>query len=329
MEGSNYRTGVLAGALGGVATVALCRWFSSTATGSRLFSSAAPKPAPPRDPGMGPSQPPEIEALHMQALACGEETYTDPKTGYMVFTAVAHNKRGFCCGSGCRHCPYGHTNVGKPDSVARDKQEAQQRKKDGKAPKASVYTRAGDKGTSALFSGERLGKDEHIFEVLGCVDECNSVVGVAMEYCRESGNGLEVHLQTILGRLMDVGSYVATPRATSADDRVAFTEFSYDEVTALEAVIDELNAKLPVCRAFILPTGGKAAAHLHLARCVCRRAERAMVRHFHDQPGLPPTKYMNRLSDLLFVMARFAAQHDGREDVWRPDRGLPRPQSTA
>eukprot|EP01061_Rhynchopus_euleeides_P043462 TRINITY_DN7590_c0_g1_i1.p1 TRINITY_DN7590_c0_g1~~TRINITY_DN7590_c0_g1_i1.p1 ORF type:complete len:352 (+),score=62.42 TRINITY_DN7590_c0_g1_i1:104-1057(+) len=298
------------------------------AAGGARFYSVTPSvlsPAP-RDASMGPRHAPEIEALHIKALSRGEETYIDPKTGFMVFTAVAHNKRGFCCGSGCRHCPYGHTNVGKPDSIKRDRREAQERKKDGKSPKASVYTRGGDKGTSALFSGERVGKDELIFEVLGCVDECNSAVGVAMEYCMESGNGLEAHLQVVQGRLMDVGSYVATPRGTSDADRVAFTEFSHSEVTALEAVIDELNSKLPVCRAFILPTGGKAAAHLHLARCVCRRAERAMVRHYHNDPGLAVTKYMNRLSDLLFVMARHAAQHDGRDDIWRPDRSLPKLQ---
>ena len=317
MQSGKYTT-LAAGTIGGLTTVALCRWFVTRCRQARAVGSR-PKPTQ-------AALPPEIEALHVASISRGEETYTDPATGFTVFTAIAHNKRGYCCGSKCRHCPYGHTNVGHPDSVKRDREDARGRKKEGKAAKASVYTRGGDKGTSALFSGERFGKDELVFDALGCIDECNSAVGIAMEFCMDAGNGLEEHLKPIQGKLMDVGSFVATPRSTSSDARIVYTAFEYDEVTAVEQLIDELNAKLPICRAFILPTGGRSSSHLHMARCVCRRAERTLVKHYKNEPGLPVLKYMNRLSDLLFVMARFAAQHDGREDVWRPDRGLPKPQ---
>ena len=269
--------------------------------------------------------PPDIEQLHLSSVMNGEETYKDPKTGYQVFTAIAHNRRGFCCGSGCRHCPYGHHNVGKPEEVKKARAEAKLKKKTGAPKRGGIYTRTGDQGKSGLFTGERVGKDEMIFEVIGTVDELNSAVGVAMEYCISAKNGLDEHLNVVQSKLMDVGSYVATPRGSASEDRITYTQFTEDEVKVLEDLIDSINQKLPPMRAFILPTGGMAASHLHLARTICRRCERCMVRHFKDEPGLPVTKYVNRLSDTLFVMARLAAQHDGREDVWRPDRGLPKP----
>eukprot|EP01063_Lacrimia_lanifica_P021803 TRINITY_DN2937_c0_g3_i1.p2 TRINITY_DN2937_c0_g3~~TRINITY_DN2937_c0_g3_i1.p2 ORF type:complete len:369 (+),score=134.16 TRINITY_DN2937_c0_g3_i1:109-1107(+) len=271
-----------------------------------------------------PTLPADIEALHVGALSRGEDTYADPKTGFQVFTALAHNTRGFCCGSRCRHCPYGHTNVGRPDRIKKDRADAKKRKAQGQPAKASVYTRGGDKGTSALFTGERRPKDELVFEAMGTVDELNSVIGVAMEYC--DGNGLLEHLQRVQGKLMDVGSYIATPRETATRERLVYTAFEEEEVDAVEALIDALNSEIPRCTAFVLPTGGKCASHLHLARTVCRRGERVLVRLNRELPQGPVVmKYLNRLSDLLFVMARYAAHKDGRDDVWRPDRGLPKP----
>ncbi|KAJ9464353.1 Cob(I)yrinic acid a [Diplonema papillatum] len=302
------------GVVAGAAAVLACA--------RRLRHAAADAPA--RQRKVVSTLPPEIEELHLAALAKGEETYSDPATGFTVFTALAHNRRGYCCGSRCRHCPYGHTNVGKPDAVKLARAEAVQKKKDGKVNKASVYTRGGDKGTSGLFNGERRAKDDLVFEALGAVDECNSAVGIALEYCMDME--LKQHLEKVQSKLMDVGSFIATPRNTSSPERIAFTEFGQAEVDHLEAVIDDLNSKIPLCRAFVLPTGGLAASHLHLARTICRRAERTIVRLHHEQEQGPVImKYMNRLSDFLFVSARFAAHHDGREDVWRPDRGLPRP----
>eukprot|EP01064_Diplonema_japonicum_P034922 TRINITY_DN7396_c1_g1_i1.p1 TRINITY_DN7396_c1_g1~~TRINITY_DN7396_c1_g1_i1.p1 ORF type:complete len:322 (+),score=43.19 TRINITY_DN7396_c1_g1_i1:80-1045(+) len=307
------------GGIGGVAAVAACVYIKRRRLGGKMAKSSTTK---------SKQALLDIEALHMSALATGEETYTDPETKYTVFTALAHNRRGYCCGSNCRHCPYGHANVGKPENIRRDRLEAKEKKANPtvKPQKASVYTRTGDKGTSGLFSGERRPKDDLVFEALGAVDECNSMVGISLEYCME--NGLKEHLEKVQGKLMDVGSYIATPRDTSAPDKVNYTKFTESEVEEVEKLIDDLNSRMPKCRAFVLPTGGLAASHLHMARTICRRCERVMVRLNKEQPqGEVVMKYINRLSDLLFVMARYAAHKDGREDVWRPDRGLPKPTS--
>eukprot|EP01060_Flectonema_neradi_P012882 TRINITY_DN19674_c0_g1_i1.p1 TRINITY_DN19674_c0_g1~~TRINITY_DN19674_c0_g1_i1.p1 ORF type:complete len:330 (+),score=51.67 TRINITY_DN19674_c0_g1_i1:67-1056(+) len=302
------------------------RLFSQTATVGKSLQKGTTKSAP-----KSTAQLTDIEILHEKALQHGEETYQDPATGYTCFTAIAHNKRGYCCGSRCRHCPYGHRNVGKPDSIKADKAEAAIRKKEGKKAKASVYTRTGDSGSSGLYNGERRKKTDLVFEAMGNVDELNCVVGMALEICLEKDEKfLGDILEDLQGKLMDVGSSLATPAENSPDEKVAYTHFPIEMVKVIEDIIDDINSKLEPCRAFILPTGGKLSCQLHLARTVCRRAERSIVRLNESEPQEQSVvKYINRLSDLFFVMARYAAKQDNREDVWRPKpcSGNPKPYS--
>jgi cob(I)alamin adenosyltransferase len=177
-------------------------------------------------------------------------------------------------------------------------------------PKSSLYTRTGDTGSSSLFSGERRSKDDAVFAALGDVDELNSMVGLAREFCSEAGVGLDDQLAYIQSRLLDCGSAVATPRAAASASAAARTAFPPDAVATLEGWLDAHDAQLPPLTAFILPSGGKAAASLHAARAVCRRAERAVVPlsfSRHDCESSVAV-FLNRLSDYLFVAARTAVR---------------------
>eukprot|EP01062_Namystynia_karyoxenos_P066012 TRINITY_DN60034_c0_g1_i1.p1 TRINITY_DN60034_c0_g1~~TRINITY_DN60034_c0_g1_i1.p1 ORF type:complete len:345 (+),score=79.63 TRINITY_DN60034_c0_g1_i1:80-1114(+) len=298
---------------------------------------ARPTPSPQLRAAAAPARlAPDIEAAHSAACARGEETYTDPSTGLVVFTRVAHENRGKCCGSGCRHCPYDHVNVpagrraatpapapytaaaaapgaGAAAAAAAAPDAAEQR-----LAKASVYTRTGDKGTSALFTGERRPKDDLVFEALGALDEVSAHLGLAREYCRLAGNSIGDRLEGVQRLLLDAGSHVATPRNAASPQKRDRTTFTDEHVRGVELWIDEVNASLPKISAFIVAAGGLASCQLHVARTVCRRAERCLVRLSHVQEVDPALlKYVNRLSDLLFMIARQAALHEGRSDVLR------------
>eukprot|EP00897_Mesotaenium_endlicherianum_P005994 jgi/Mesen1/5422/ME000269S04559 len=150
-----------------------------------------------------------------------------------------------------------------------------------------VYTRTGDKGTSSLYSGERRSKDDEVFNTLGDVDELNSALG---------------------SRLLDVGSAVATPLVTSSSRKVERARFDPTAVDALERWIDGMDDHLAPLRAFILPSGGLAGSHLHVARTLCRRAERSVVPLVAaGQVEDVVMRFLNRLSDYLFTAARYAA----------------------
>ncbi|KAK7505973.1 hypothetical protein BaRGS_00002695 [Batillaria attramentaria] len=181
---------------------------------------------------------------------------------------------------------------------------------------SKIYTKTGDKGTSSTFTGARKAKDDKIFHALGSTDELSCLIGVAAEYCVEAKLDMEDKLTQIQCILQDVGSNVATPLSTARDAHLKKVVFNKNYVPQLEAWIDELTAQLPPLKNFILPSGGKCATHLHLARSVCRRAEReitALVREGEiDQETY---RFMNRLSDYLFSAARFAAMKEGKEEM--------------
>jgi cob(I)alamin adenosyltransferase len=178
-----------------------------------------------------------------------------------------------------------------------------------------IYTRTGDAGRTRLASGAPVAKSDQRVEAYGGVDETNACVGLARLHT--AGDEL---LDAILARaqhdLFDLGADLATPGQAQSALRIVEAQ-----VERLEREIDELNAALEPLTSFVLPGGSAAAAALHLARTVCRRAEREAVRLAAAEPdgvGAPALKYLNRLSDLLFVAAR-RANDQGRADVlWVP-----------
>ncbi|KAJ2486587.1 hypothetical protein IWW37_005565 [Coemansia sp. RSA 2050] len=177
-----------------------------------------------------------------------------------------------------------------------------------------VYTRTGDKGTSSLFSGERRAKDDAVFDALGNTDELSSMLGLAIAYLQSTpADSLIPRLEAIQCLLQDVGSNVATPLSTEKQaSKVRRTRFDPDgyHCTRLEQWIDELSEGLPVHRSFILPSGGLAASTLHVARTICRRAERSLI-PLKDEVDRETLMFVNRLSDFLFAAARWVAMTQG------------------
>jgi cob(I)alamin adenosyltransferase len=177
-----------------------------------------------------------------------------------------------------------------------------------------IVTKAGDGGTTRLATGEPVSKASARVEAYGAVDELNSAVGVARLHT--SGDArLDPILARVQNDLFDLGADLATPENVSFE-ALRVTDAQVDR---LEAELDALNEKLTPLTSFILPGGSPAAAHLHLARAIARRAERAIARLMDEQAINPVCiRYANRLSDLLFIMAR-AANDEGKSDVlWTP-----------
>ncbi|KAL4427432.1 hypothetical protein ABPG77_000721 [Micractinium sp. CCAP 211/92] len=181
-----------------------------------------------------------------------------------------------------------------------------------------IYTKTGDAGASSLYSGERRSKDDAVFAALGDVDEVNSMLGLAREHARSLDPSLAAQLEAIQSRLLDVGSAVATPLHSSSEHKLQRVAFCASHTEQLERWIDEMSAQLPPLTQFILPSGGLAAATLHVSRSVCRRAERAVVPLVRSEAtDAAVGVYLNRLSDYLFTAARYAALKAGEpETVW-------------
>ncbi len=186
-----------------------------------------------------------------------------------------------------------------------------------------VYTRAGDGGTTRLVGGDAVPKDALRIEAYGTVDELNSVVGVARAAVLPSPDGppaarrMDAVLERIQHDLFDLGADLATPAASRWD---GMDRLDASDTGRLERWIDGFNEDLPPLREFVLPGGGPAASALHVARTVCRRAERRVVSLMAEDPEVGPdaVTYVNRLSDLLFVLARVAARMLGDgEPTWR------------
>jgi cob(I)alamin adenosyltransferase len=176
-----------------------------------------------------------------------------------------------------------------------------------------IYTRGGDRGETSLGDGSRVPKLDRRIAAFGTVDELNSHVGLVL--AGDVPDAFRSWLQRVQNDLFDVGADLSVPVAR--DERLRITESHVDE---LERLCDELNAPLPELKSFVLPGGTETAARLHVARAVCRRAERealaADVEH-----GVNPLvlTYLNRLSDLLFIAARAANAAAGRDEpLWRP-----------
>ena len=175
---------------------------------------------------------------------------------------------------------------------------------------ARIYTRRGDGGQTKLPGGRSMAKHEQRLECLGAVDELSACIGLACALLQETSApaGLVARLGRIQNELSNLCTDLAAPKNKQ---RIAARH-----VTALERSIDGWTRSLPPLRDFILPGGGPSAACLHLARTVCRRAEREVVRLASQEPvGGSMVPYLNRLSDALFVAARYATQRCGREDV--------------
>lgn len=190
-----------------------------------------------------------------------------------------------------------------------------------------VYTRTGDDGTTGLVGGARVAKDSPRVESYGSIDELNAVVGLARVYNEErlSAGAAHARLDEILRRiqqeLFDLGSELATPNDCSYD---GMRRISKADVDAVEALIDECQEQLEPLKSFVLPGGGRIGAQLHQCRTVCRRAEREICRLSRTETVNEwLLKYVNRLSDLFFVLARWVAKNMGeKEYLW--ERGLKR-----
>jgi len=168
-----------------------------------------------------------------------------------------------------------------------------------------IYTRTGDTGDTGLGDGTRVPKDSPRVHALGEVDELNSAIGLLL--AEELPDAVRAALAGIQHDLFDLGGEVCIPGHTSMSER---------QVDRLEALLDEYNRDLPPLKEFILPGGTRAASLAHLARTVCRRAERALVSLARAEPvGTAARKYLNRLSDLLFVLGRVLNRAGGGSDV--------------
>lgn len=177
-----------------------------------------------------------------------------------------------------------------------------------------IYTKTGDKGDTGLFGGGRVAKDDPRVDAYGEVDELNAVLGMARSI--EMMPRIDEVLLPVQRDLFAIGALLATPDHAKMQLQLEKARIDDERIAQLERAIDDGEAELEPLRAFIIPGGTPKAAALHVARTVCRRAERRVVHLSHDLP-LPPlvVVYLNRLSDLLFVLARVANRRAGAGEV--------------
>jgi cob(I)alamin adenosyltransferase len=174
---------------------------------------------------------------------------------------------------------------------------------------SKIYTRTGDSGTTGLGDGSRVEKDHIRIEAFGCVDELNSAIGIVRS--ESLPEGLDTLFGDLQHRLFDLGGELAVP---------GHTVIGQEDIDTLEQQLEHYNAPLPMLKEFILPAGGRATAHCHLARTICRRAERRVYTLSKSEPINPHAlAYLNRFSDLLFVIARVLVRFENDEEVlWHP-----------
>lgn len=174
-----------------------------------------------------------------------------------------------------------------------------------------IFTKTGDKGETGRFDGTRVPKNDPLIEVNGTIDECNSLIGLARSFVADQT--LDDILKNFQSQLIVAGSEVTNVKR---DERLPF--ITEEDIIAMENLIDEIDREIDPLRNFILPAGGKASAHLHLARTASRKVERRLVALSETvEVNKVLLAYFNRLSDTLFVLARYAAKLDGQPDeIW-------------
>ncbi len=180
-----------------------------------------------------------------------------------------------------------------------------------------IYTKTGDKGTTSLIGGTKVSKGHLRIEAYGTVDELNSYIGLCNDILtdRESKS----IMQEIQDRLFTIGASLACD--PEKETKMKLPDLKEDDISLLEKEIDRMTGILPVMRSFILPGGDPVVSHLHVARCICRRAERCCVRLEEEKNEVAPviTKYLNRLSDYLFTLARYTAHLLNVPEIpWKP-----------
>ena len=265
-----------------------------------------------------PEIPPAAVEAHAAAVARGLQTYDDPTTGYTVFTELAHRARGGCCGRMCRHCCYGWRNV---RAFAAEKPTRASR----------VYTRKGDGGRARLVGSRdaETPKFATVYEAVGDVDELGVKLGIAAFHTTVEEGGVDVRSRLLKTQalLLDAGATltVVDRSGDGAYASAARDAFDDAEIAALEEEVDALDAALPPLKNFVVATGPLACLALHDARVVCRRAERHVWRRAEELRKeeladdaarvAAVAKFLNRLSDYLFVAARGAAATDVVYDV--------------
>ena len=178
-----------------------------------------------------------------------------------------------------------------------------------------IYTRTGDAGETGLVDGSRIAKDHVRAQAIGDVDELNSAIGLALDQVEGEARAMLVRIQN---ELFDLGADIATPGTEFAPSEMVLRVVQ-SQVDRLESEIDRMNEALEPLRSFILPGGGRGAAHVHLARAIARRAERSLVAAARKVALNPLAQvYLNRLSDHLFVLGRWLAKDGGGDILWQP-----------
>jgi len=179
-----------------------------------------------------------------------------------------------------------------------------------------IYTKTGDGGTTSLIGGTKVSKAHLRIEAYGTVDELNSYIGLCKDLLKEQSSAV---LQEIQDRLFTIGSALACD--PEKETKMKIPDLKEGDVALLENEIDKMNEVLPPMKTFILPGGHPTVSHVHIARCVCRRAERSCVRLQTEKNEIEPIipKYLNRLSDYLFVLARYTAHILNVSELpWKP-----------
>src|SRR5688572_11603949 len=180
-----------------------------------------------------------------------------------------------------------------------------------------IYTKTGDKGTTSLIGGTKVSKAHLRIEAYGTVDELNSYIGLCKDLL--NNNNSNAVLQEVQDRLFTIGAALACD--PEKETKLKIPDLKEEDITLLEKEIDKMNEVLPVMKSFILPGGHTTVSTLHITRTVCRRAERCCVKLQKKEIEVEPLiiKYLNRLSDYLFVLARYTAQQLEAEEIpWKP-----------